>query len=71
MIKTKEMLTLKTNSLIQVPEAFQQADDKHEFRKSAHEWATKQKSINDFQLFLEDNKNMVSQTGSTIIHLTT
>ena len=45
---------------MQVPEAFQQADDKHEIRKSAHEWATKQKSINDFQQFLEDNKNMVS-----------
>ena len=33
--------------------------DKHEIRKSALEWATKQKSITDFQQFLEENKNMV------------
>ena len=32
--------------------------------KSALEWATKKRSINDFQRFLEDNRNMVPDSVS-------
>ena len=38
--------------------------NQHGMDKSALEWATKKRSINDFQRFLEDNRNMVPDSVS-------